>query len=211
MSEIHELFKNKLGRYLNGKSVIEIGCGGGGYTLMLSELTSRLYGIEIDPIRLNETLDLLKKRGRRPAMLFLGDFFKPFPLGSFDAVCSFGFIEHFDDSKLVIDKHVEILKEGGHLIITVPNIKARVDLRMRPNINAKILELKGFRELLDRSDLEKIYCGYFGWREICHNGFIFRVLERLMNSLIKLPLTDERASHLLYIGEKRGLRSEEPS
>jgi SAM-dependent methyltransferase len=178
---------------------------------MLSELTPHLYGIEIDPIRLNETLALLKKRHRRFTMFFLGDFFKPFPLGNFDAVCSFGFIEHFDDSKLVVDKHVEILKEGGHLIITVPNIKARVDLRRRPGINVKILELKGFRELFGRGDLEEIYCGYFGWREIYHNGFLFRVLERLMNLLIKLPLTDERASHLLYIGEKRGLRSEEPS
>ncbi len=41
----------------------------------------------------------------------------------YDIVCSFGFIEHFENTKDIINKHVELLKEGGNLLITLPNFR----------------------------------------------------------------------------------------
>ena len=42
----------------------------------------------------------------------------------FDLVFSNGFIEHFDDTSLVISKHAEFLAENGTLCITLPNFKS---------------------------------------------------------------------------------------
>jgi 2-polyprenyl-3-methyl-5-hydroxy-6-metoxy-1,4-benzoquinol methylase len=36
-------------------------------------------------------------------------------------VISFGFIEHFDNPENVIQKHLDLLKPGGILIVGVPN------------------------------------------------------------------------------------------
>lgn len=40
----------------------------------------------------------------------------------FDIVSSFGFIEHFTNYEEVIKLHLELLKPGGYLVITVPNL-----------------------------------------------------------------------------------------
>jgi 2-polyprenyl-3-methyl-5-hydroxy-6-metoxy-1,4-benzoquinol methylase len=38
-------------------------------------------------------------------------------------VLSFGLIEHFNDTKAVIETHLQFLKPGGVLFITLPNFK----------------------------------------------------------------------------------------
>jgi len=37
-------------------------------------------------------------------------------------VCSFGFVEHFDDIAMVVSKHLELLDDNGVVLITVPNM-----------------------------------------------------------------------------------------
>jgi SAM-dependent methyltransferase len=39
----------------------------------------------------------------------------------FDVVMSSGFIEHFTDLRPVIEKHVRFLKQGGYLVVAMPN------------------------------------------------------------------------------------------
>jgi len=38
-----------------------------------------------------------------------------------DVVGSFGFVEHFEDVEDVVRRHVELIRKGGFLVITVPN------------------------------------------------------------------------------------------
>jgi len=42
----------------------------------------------------------------------------------YEIVCSFGFIEHFNNTKDIIDRHLKCLKKGGTLFITMPNFKS---------------------------------------------------------------------------------------
>lgn len=62
-----------------------------------------------------------------PAHVSQADFFDDAwldPLrGTFDAVVSFGFIEHFDDPRSVVARHVELLRPGGVLVVTLPNYR----------------------------------------------------------------------------------------
>jgi SAM-dependent methyltransferase len=45
-------------------------------------------------------------------------------VGCFDVIFSGGFIEHFASPALVLDKIVDLLKPGGYLITTVPNLES---------------------------------------------------------------------------------------
>jgi len=44
-------------------------------------------------------------------------------IGAFDVVCSFGVLEHFEDSVNTINAFKKFLKPGGILITTVPYLK----------------------------------------------------------------------------------------
>jgi SAM-dependent methyltransferase len=50
------------------------------------------------------------------------DFFETsFAPGSFDFVYSIGLIEHFDDPRPIVRRHVEMVKPGGTVMIAIPN------------------------------------------------------------------------------------------
>jgi 2-polyprenyl-3-methyl-5-hydroxy-6-metoxy-1,4-benzoquinol methylase len=50
-----------------------------------------------------------------------GDLFKYEPKEKYDSVLSCGLIEHFNDTKDIIARHLTFLKPGGTLFITLPN------------------------------------------------------------------------------------------
>ena len=50
----------------------------------------------------------------------------PFTVNSpllFDVVMSRGFIEHFDEPSSVVDRHLDLLKPGGLLVVSIPNLR----------------------------------------------------------------------------------------
>jgi len=57
-----------------------------------------------------------------PGDVYQDDLFsEELQLPEFDIVCSFGFIEHFNDLEGVVDQHLKLLVPGGLLILGVPN------------------------------------------------------------------------------------------
>lgn len=51
------------------------------------------------------------------------DLFTYQPTEKYDLVSSFGLIEHFENTKEIIEKHLIFLNDGGTLFITLPNFK----------------------------------------------------------------------------------------
>ena len=51
------------------------------------------------------------------------DFLNYLSTKKYDVVSSFGFIEHFCDTADILLRHLDILRDGGYLVITVPNFK----------------------------------------------------------------------------------------
>jgi SAM-dependent methyltransferase len=80
-----------------------------------------------------------------------------------------GFIEHFDDPHEVVKRHVDLLKPGGYLIVSIPNKRGvnrllaqlfnRRGLAMH---NLDIMRLDTFRHLFDIPSLHTLHCGYLG-------------------------------------------------
>jgi SAM-dependent methyltransferase len=77
-----------------------------------------------------------------------------FAPGSFDLVYSLGVVEHFDDPRILIKRHVDLLAAGGAAVITVPDyrrlygwIQTRFDPRNLNIHNLDIMTVEAMRSL----------------------------------------------------------------
>jgi SAM-dependent methyltransferase len=87
----------------------------------------------------------------------------------YDIVFSAGFIEHFIDTRSVIDKHWHLLKDDGYLAIALPNFRGLNGLIQllfdRENLRAHNLSSMSpryLRSIVVELGMEIIYCDYYG-------------------------------------------------
>ena len=104
--------------HLLGYRMLDAGCGTGQMTKLLEQY-GEAVGLEIAP----EAIEFAQKRGVKN--LIQGSITDPpFAAGSFDLVLSLDVIEHVDNDVQIIDSLFDIVKPGGHLIVTVPAFKS---------------------------------------------------------------------------------------
>ncbi|MGE5327319.1 MAG: class I SAM-dependent methyltransferase [Deltaproteobacteria bacterium] len=87
--------------------------------------------------------------------------------GTFDVVYSAGVIEHFEDQRSVVAAHLRLVKPGGRLILTAPNlagVQGRIFRRLAPPLWAKHLALQsdGLAEVFRQLGLHEVQSGYLG-------------------------------------------------
>lgn len=103
---------------------IEIGCGNSIYlTYFNRKFHHEVFGIDYSSIGCEQTR-LILERDKINGQIILGDLFNPPKefIGQFDIACSFGVIEHFDDTENVLKKISEFVKPGGIIITLIPNM-----------------------------------------------------------------------------------------
>jgi SAM-dependent methyltransferase len=97
--------------------ILDAGCGTG-QMLKCLESHGEAIGIDSSP----QAIGYARERGvRRLVHGSITD--PPFRDGSFDCVVSLDVIEHVDDDLRILTKLHEVVKPGGHLIVTVPAFK----------------------------------------------------------------------------------------
>ncbi len=107
---------------LDGKLILEIGAGTGRDSFPLAQRGARVVQLDY---AIN-SLKLLKKISqdeRIPVQILGGDTFAlPFRNGTFDVVFHQGLLEHFrpEVSQKLVEENVRVLKQGGLLLIDVP-------------------------------------------------------------------------------------------
>jgi SAM-dependent methyltransferase len=102
-----------------GASCIEIGVVPGDSLLYLgSHLPLRTYGIDFSP-RVRDLRRIFDEQGVQ-AELYEADFLSWSPDRKFDLVYSKGFVEHFADYSSVIQRHWDLVKPGGILVVVIP-------------------------------------------------------------------------------------------
>lgn len=166
-------------RYLpkdNNFRLMEIGCAPGNFLLSYHKRYGyEPWGIDYSHIGVEKTQENFKNYGIKSDNVIEADFFSSVISQKFnnffDVVTSHGFIEHFDDPENVIKRHVDLLKVGGFLIVSIPNLRCfnyfRVYLTFPEKIslhNLKIMKINIFKTLFSnpKLGLEELYIGYFG-------------------------------------------------
>jgi 2-polyprenyl-3-methyl-5-hydroxy-6-metoxy-1,4-benzoquinol methylase len=152
--------------------------------------------------------------------LYHDDFFRHhFPPASFDVVTSFGVIEHFDNPRLVVQKHLDLVKPGGLALIAVPNYGGVYGSLQRwcdaPNLalhNLEIMNPCALTALVDSSDVERVCALPFGAMSL----WLVNLDKRLPRSVAKLvslgvnamgllqPLTIKVLAPLLVLEVRKG-------
>jgi SAM-dependent methyltransferase len=91
------------------------------------------------------------------------------PPASFDVVTSFGVIEHFDDARSAVQRHLDLVKPGGLALITIPNYGGIYGSLQRwcdaPNLglhNLEIMSPCNLSALVDSPDVESVRAYPFG-------------------------------------------------
>jgi len=124
---------------LKGKKVLDVACGSGYGSKILSELND-VVGMDISA----EAIDYANKRYKNKKCKFIqGDAEDlPFPNSSFDAVVSFETIEHLENPIKFIKEIERILKDKGIFIVSTPNKEIFSPLCREPLISHHVKEFR---------------------------------------------------------------------
>jgi len=107
-----------------GKKCLEIGCSRSIWLpYFVKEFGFEVSGMDYSEIGCQQATRILANEGVKGEII-CSDFFSPpeSMLGAFDAVISFGVVEHFQDTAECIAAFSKFLKPGGLLITNVPNL-----------------------------------------------------------------------------------------
>lgn len=164
--------------------------------------------------------ETMKVNGIKDYHFIKGDFFKhKFPT-QYNVVASFGFIEHFDDVKDVLQRHADLVKPGGYLVITLPNFRFLQHLYHhyfdKPNLsihNLRAMHIGFLKSTLRGLGLQKIYTNYYGnlsvWRQESELNFRrLRQVNRIHRFVSKygkmFPTSRLYAPYIILIYHKQG-------
>lgn len=109
----------------NIKTAIEIGGFPGYYSIFLKKyfkLETTLFDYFVHQKIINDLL-VFNNLTLNDIEIIEADLFSYEPSKKYDLVSSFGLIEHFEDTKDIIERHLPFLNENGTLFLTLPNFK----------------------------------------------------------------------------------------
>jgi SAM-dependent methyltransferase len=157
-----------------GLKVLEVGSAPGDTLVRLKETFGFIpYGVEYSKSGVELNRRMFSEHDIDPSNVIQADFFSPDfhdrYRGYFDIVLSSGFIEHFTDVGDVVQRHINVLKKGGHLVVIIPNLRGInyflgyvFNKEILPMHNMTIMRKEKFCRLFDAEILECKFCEYYG-------------------------------------------------
>ena len=151
-------------------SVLEIGFAPGKILAYLAiKCEATVCGLDYSEQGISVSRDLFRRLGIQADLRCEDLFDSTFAKSSFDFVYSLGFLEHFDNPELVVERHHQYLKPGGHGLIAIPNyggiygsIQARFDPDNLKIHNLNIMQPDSLRRLATGLDCSEIKVYRFG-------------------------------------------------
>jgi SAM-dependent methyltransferase len=205
---------------LEGRVVLDVGCGIGMYTAAFLGEASRVFGVEVELARAREAHDratgVVQAIGER----------LPFDSGSFDVVFSHEVLEHVSDDRACVCEMVRVTRRGGRIVVFAPNrlypfethgifwrgryrfgnvplinwLPSPVRNRLAPHVRA--YTAGGLRRLFDGLGVQPVhhtvvFPGYDN--VVARVPRLGRALRKLTYALEKTPLKALGLSHLLVV------------
>jgi cyclopropane fatty-acyl-phospholipid synthase-like methyltransferase len=179
-------------------SILEIGGAPGQWLIYFKKYFHyEIHAIDYSKIgceKMQENFDMLNIEATiHRCNLFSDDISK---LPQFDIVYSNGFIEHFTDLNLLFKQHLSLLKDGGILMLGVPNFLGITQYVLRKTApktlsqhNLKAMDLKTWEQFEEQYALNPIFKGYIGGFNLehcrrCENRTLIKRLVRLFFKLL---------------------------
>ncbi|KKS94723.1 MAG: Methyltransferase type 12 [Candidatus Collierbacteria bacterium GW2011_GWB1_44_6] len=107
--------------FKKGQKVLDIGCATGNFLKKCDAYGMKTYGVDISSAWLKKAKTNTKARLK---VFDLNSSTTPFPTVKFDLITAFDVIEHLDSPSKFVEKCYSMLKKGGKLIITTPNLNS---------------------------------------------------------------------------------------
>lgn len=211
--------------------MIELGCAP---SEMLLEICMRFglepFGIEYSESGYRATVKEFERKKIDSSGIMQGDLtdpeFRHQYREYFDVVYSGGLIEHFSNPIDIVGYHVELLKPGGSLVVSIPNLRAPLyrhvlsitDSTVLAIHNLDIMKRSKFESLFSKDLLCTHYSDYIGVFDL---NLMFpprsRILQKIASAIQGIsdvflvnilryhnPCSSLASPHLLYVGTKRG-------
>lgn len=165
---------------LRPATALEIGCGQGAFGARLAERADYL-GVEPDDASFEVATARITPRGGR----VLHGIHAAVPAGStFDLVCAFEVLEHIEDDTGTLADWVELVRPGGHLLLSVPAFQDRFGPMDVHAGHFRRYSPQGLRALLADAGLTDIEVTVYGWPlgyalEAVRNRIDARKLQRV--------------------------------
>ena len=109
-------------RFLKGKRVLEIGCGMGSHSALISKYAAELVSIDLTAKAVettNKRFEVFGIENAKAVQVDAEDM--PFEDNSFDFVWSWGVIHHSANTHIIVDQIHRVLKDGGKASLMVYN------------------------------------------------------------------------------------------
>jgi SAM-dependent methyltransferase len=100
---------------LDGRTILDIGCGLGMYTHAFLRYSPHVYGVEVELERAIQAID------RAAGVVQAVGEALPFASATFDLVFNHEVLEHVTDDRRVVREAVRVTRPGGHVVTFVPN------------------------------------------------------------------------------------------
>lgn len=183
------------------KTVIEIGGSPGRYlAYMYKNFGYKIHSLDYSETGYKKTVENFKLLNIPIEVYNMDLFSDDLNLPQFDIVYSLGFIEHFYDLDLVIEKHLHLLKPGGILLIGVPNYQG-INKWFLKNLAPQLLSIhnlaamnsENWRSFEKKFNLKKIFKGYIGgfepqnlnrWEKKNLKTFILKSSAKMLSLLL---------------------------
>lgn len=101
-------------------NILEVGSGTGGNASELARLGAQVTTIDFAPTALDRTRTTAQHVGVRLSAVQGDARHLPFAAGTYDIVYHQGFLEHFKDPETFVCEQHRVLKDGGYLLVDVP-------------------------------------------------------------------------------------------
>ncbi len=165
------LFSDIFDKYLTpdpAKSVLEIGCADSNFLCYLAKKFSyQAHGIDYSDA-IDRTAELFKFNNLLEPILHKADLFSWQSDRKYDLVCSFGFIEHFENMTDIIKRHADLVAPAGKLIMTMPHFAHGqyffhwlIDRDNLKKHDTKIMNLNSIRRSAESNGLKIEHLSYY--------------------------------------------------
>jgi SAM-dependent methyltransferase len=169
---LSEAFRTHLPPGKDTQKILEIGCAPGRWLVWFRQaLHYQVSGCDSSPHGISLTRDNLRLNGIK-GELYQGDMFSNIvPEHTFDVVVSIGLIEHFTETEAIIRRHLDFVKPGGYLVLSVPNMAGKFNhsllrlARMQQFLsvhNLKVMKSEVFQSIAQAHNLDIVFLNYIG-------------------------------------------------